>query len=286
VYGGVPGNILRFDGSTGDFVGVFVASGTGGLSYANDLYFGPDGNLYVDNSGGAGKDHGKILRYDAATGNPLPSTGRDGANFITPNDGGLVWANGFAFGPDGMLYVANDFTPNGPSNILRFDGTTGNFLSVLVSSGLGFVDGLVWGPVGNLYVTSNTSKQASVNRYDFSGTLINTFIAPNAGGLQFAAGLLFWDLPDAIAPPGGSASVSIVQHSARDNLQESVASVATPDTAQQDRVILIAGHLPLGPDESRVTQSRAANDSEGATIAHAVAVESVFANFEASLART
>src|SRR6266404_4837313 len=187
-YGGVPGNILRFDGSTGDFVGVFVPSGSGGLSYANDLHFGPDGNLYVDNSSGAGKDHGKILRYDATTGDPLPSAGKDGANFITPNDGGLVWANGFAFGPDGMLYVANDFTPNGPSNILRFDGTTGNFVDVFVSGGLGFVDGILWGPDGNLYVTSNTSTQASVNRYDPSGNLIGVFVAPNAGGLQFAAG--------------------------------------------------------------------------------------------------
>ncbi len=96
-----------------------------------------------------------------------------------------------------MLYVANDFTPNGPSNILRFDGSTGNFVDVFVSGGLGFVDGIIWGPDGNLYVTSNTSTQASVNRYDPSGKLIDVFIAPGAGGLQFSAGLLFWDLPGA-----------------------------------------------------------------------------------------
>jgi sugar lactone lactonase YvrE len=201
-YGGVPGDILRFDGTTGDFVGVFVPSGSGGLSYANDLHFGPDGNLYVNNADGAGKNSGRILRYDAATGEPLPSAGRDGANFITPNDGGLAWANGFTFGPDGMLYVANDFIVNGRSNILRFDGTTGDFVDVFVSGGLGFVDGIVWGPDGNLYVTNNRGRQASVNRYDPAGNLIDVFIAPNDGGLQFSAGLLFWDLPDASAPPG------------------------------------------------------------------------------------
>lgn len=197
-YGGVPGNVLRFDASTGNFVSVFVPSGTGGLSYANDLHFGPDGNLYVDNADGSGSNSGKILRYDPTTGDPLPSAGKDGADFITPNEGGLSWANGFAFSPDGMLYVANNFTAAGPANILRYDAR-GNFVGVF-ASGLNFVDGIVWGPDGNLYVTNNVGSQGSVNRYDASGSLLNVFVAPGSGGLQFAAGLLFWDLP-AASPP-------------------------------------------------------------------------------------
>lgn len=258
-YGGVPGNILRFNGTTGDFVGVFVPSGNGGLGYANDLHFGPDGNLYVDNSSGAGKDHGKILRFDAATGDPLPSAGRGGANFITPNDGGLSWANGFAFGPDGMLYVANDFTPNGPSTILRFDGTTGNFVDVFVSGGLGFVDGIVWGPDGNLYVTSNTSTQASVNRYDASGKLIDVFITPGAGGLQFSAGLLFWDLPDASPPPGSSSALGVeVDSSSVATLGISGSPVAPVVEGSNSATPspLEMSYLPIGRGSSSVSRTQ------------------------------
>src|SRR5438445_10569322 len=81
------------------------------------------------------------MRYDSTTGAPLPSTGRAGANFVTPNDGGLQGTEGLAFGADGLLYVANDTTQPAyggvPGNILRFNGTTGDFVDVFVPSGRG-----------------------------------------------------------------------------------------------------------------------------------------------------
>src|ERR1700683_3211290 len=39
--------VLKYDGTTGAFVSVFVSAGSGGLSYPVGLAFGPDGNLYV-----------------------------------------------------------------------------------------------------------------------------------------------------------------------------------------------------------------------------------------------
>ena len=39
--------VLRYDGSTGAFLGAFVSAGSGGLDEPSGLAFGPDGNLYV-----------------------------------------------------------------------------------------------------------------------------------------------------------------------------------------------------------------------------------------------
>ena len=55
--------MLRFDGQTGDFIDVFVPDGSGGLDFARDVTFGPDGNLYVSSS-----NTDEILRYDGVTG--------------------------------------------------------------------------------------------------------------------------------------------------------------------------------------------------------------------------
>ncbi len=68
------GNILRYDERTGDFLGVFIPDGSGGLGRPDGLVFGPDGNLYVCSGG-----PDCILRYDGITGDPLPSRGNSGA---------------------------------------------------------------------------------------------------------------------------------------------------------------------------------------------------------------
>ncbi len=39
--------MLRYDGSTGAFLDVFVPAGSGGLDGPLNATFGPDGNLYV-----------------------------------------------------------------------------------------------------------------------------------------------------------------------------------------------------------------------------------------------
>src|SRR5262249_17325939 len=40
-------NILRYDETTGDFLGEFIRSGSGGLGIPDGLLFGSDGNLDV-----------------------------------------------------------------------------------------------------------------------------------------------------------------------------------------------------------------------------------------------
>ncbi len=84
------------------------------LLWPNDLCVGPDGAIYVTDSGIAvgdflGEDgpredckdlpvDGRVLRFD-----PLSREAR----FL---DRGLKFANGIAFGPDGMLYVDETYT--------------------------------------------------------------------------------------------------------------------------------------------------------------------------------
>jgi streptogramin lyase len=76
-------NVLRYDRTTGAFLGAFVPAGSGGLNRPEGLAFGPDGDLYVVSQG-----TNSILRYDGATGAFL----------------------GVFSGPGGALTVANYLT--------------------------------------------------------------------------------------------------------------------------------------------------------------------------------
>ena len=105
----------------------------------------------------------QILKYDARTGAFLGS-------FVTPGSGGLDSPRGFAFGPDGDLYVASQqFAAVDPGltfqgAILRYSGADGSFRSVFAAPVLppftGALFDLVFGPDGHLYVsTCNSVKR-------------------------------------------------------------------------------------------------------------------------------
>jgi len=64
--------VIRFNGSTGAALGVFVSPGSGGLQDAAKIAFGPDGKLYVGS-----KRANVTLRFDAATGT-IDLSGRRG----------------------------------------------------------------------------------------------------------------------------------------------------------------------------------------------------------------
>ncbi len=53
--------ILRYDGVTGAFLGVFASDST--LVWARSMVFGPDGNLYV-----AGNQSNNVVRFNGTTG--------------------------------------------------------------------------------------------------------------------------------------------------------------------------------------------------------------------------
>jgi hypothetical protein len=168
-------SVLRYSGTTGNFLDEFVPAGSGGLNFPRGIVFGPDGNLYVNSS-----NNSSVMRYDGNTGDPLPAPGQSGAIFAS----GLAQVGpGVTFGPDGNLYVA-DFTH---SSVARLNGTTGEFIDTFVSPGSGGLNGaagLIFGSDNNLYVISGSANTNSVLRYDGrTGAFIDTFVGPGSGGL-------------------------------------------------------------------------------------------------------
>jgi hypothetical protein len=185
----VAGNPLPAPGQSG---AAFVAPGSGGLSGARDIAFGPDGFLYV-----ASKLTGTVLRYDPVTGLPA-------GTFIVPGSGGLEAARGLLF-RNGYLYVTSAATTTGPgvNAVLRYDATTGAPAGVSGqtgdavfiasgSGGLAYPSRIVFGPDGRAYVASTGSSSSAVLRYDgTTGSFVDTFVAAGSGGLNAPIGMVF-----------------------------------------------------------------------------------------------
>ena len=115
VASGHTDQVLRYDGTTGDFLGVFAQGG--GLDDGPiHLAFGPDGHLYIYNP-----DTAEVLRYDGRTGRFLDIFVKD-----FPGGGSPI-----IFGPHGDLYLGSGNT----DQVLRYDGTTGDFLGVFAQGG-------------------------------------------------------------------------------------------------------------------------------------------------------
>ena len=161
------GRVVRYDGRTSVYKGVFAS---GGLVGAWHLVFGPSGDLYVSSSG-----NGRVMRFDGTTG---------ASEGIFASSDSVREVYGLAFGPDGDLYVsATHLDP-----IFRFDGTTGAFKGAFTSGRqLIDADGVAFGPDGDLYVANYSSLE--VDRFDgvtgaFKSALSNSTLG-NPAGLTF-----------------------------------------------------------------------------------------------------
>jgi gluconolactonase len=148
---------LTLDGSQETWA---TTCGSEPLLWPNDICIGPDGDLFVTDSGirvtefldgdAARPDalslalNGKVCRFDAET--------RAGEVI----DRGLQFANGIAFGPDGALYANETMT----GNVYRYDldggaerELYGNVLDPDCDyQGLRGPDGMKFGASGRLYV--------------------------------------------------------------------------------------------------------------------------------------
>jgi len=106
----------------------FVARDSGGLDKPEQMAFGPDGNLYV-----ASYRSDEVLRFDGTTGDFIDVfIDEDGNSDDAAFEDVLQLPTGLAFGPDGLLYVAN----SSRSSILRFDPSDGRYLDEFVGGGL------------------------------------------------------------------------------------------------------------------------------------------------------
>jgi sugar lactone lactonase YvrE len=140
-------------------------------------------------------------------------------DFVSAGSGGLSNPHDIAFGPDGYLYVASQFS----NQVLRYDSHTGAFVDPVVTNGLSGIAlddpwPLIFGPDNKLYVAGRES--GNVVRFDPATGTIDEFIS-SGSGLWQPKGLTF-------GPDG--------------NLYVSNADVGTTDSSTlQDQVVRYQG---------------------------------------------
>ena len=165
--------ILRYDGSTGAFLGAFVTAKSGGLDGPDaGMTFGPGGDLFVPSF-----YSDEVLRYDGVTGDSLGA-------FISGGSGGLSRPRTVRFHRDGFVYVSSE----GSNEILRYD-FSGNFVEQFTST-VGPTGMDIGRHDGDLYVTSagkNYVKQFAIG----TGTLIAKPVI-NGNGLVDAGVFLYF----------------------------------------------------------------------------------------------
>jgi len=158
--------VLRFDGSSGAYLGEFIAAGNSPINGPDaGMTFGPDGNLYVPSF-----NNNRVLRYDGATGAYL-------GPFIPPL-AGLSRPRMLRFRGDGSVWV----TSWGNSRLMRFD--LSGALVATVTLGVFRPTGLVIAPdSGDLLVTSDQADDVRV--FDgITGAAKGTLVTANSGGLD------------------------------------------------------------------------------------------------------
>jgi sugar lactone lactonase YvrE len=131
-----------------------------------------------------------VTRYDELTGDPMPSAGHMDATFIGQHESPLSTPLDLLYTPDGDLLVdsAED------NDVLRYDGQTGQFLSLFVPSntqGLQGPTGMIFSPDGNSFFLASVANHL-ILRFDYAnGGVSNptTFISDPA--INFPAALVF-----------------------------------------------------------------------------------------------
>jgi probable HAF family extracellular repeat protein len=183
--------VRRYDGTTGEALGAFVSSGSGGLDNPSGLAFGPDG-LYV-----VSRWSHQVLKYDGTTG--------ASSVFVSAGSGGLYDPVGLVFGPDHNddeirdLYVVSGapvdqvlvYSGPGAANAGEFLGSLFPTTTMLVGAfGLALVESET---EKALYITGSNGGGAgpeslgNVVRWDFEPDpmepQLTEFVAKGSGGL-------------------------------------------------------------------------------------------------------
>jgi outer membrane protein assembly factor BamB len=192
------GEVLAFDAATGAPLGALIAPEDKNAPFVpRGIIHGLSGDLFVANLTTAnGSSHGELLRFNAATGELIGSSGPQGFKNKEYHPRGVV------FGPDGLLYasVFTSLKTGLGGAVLRFD-PEGSFLDVFVEDegGVGHLnrpEGLVFGPDGMLYITSFRAAPGdtdAIRIYDPTGAYAGQIdlYDPATEPRAFAQALLF-----------------------------------------------------------------------------------------------
>ncbi|MEQ8770833.1 MAG: NHL repeat-containing protein [Phycisphaerales bacterium] len=164
--------VLRYDGTTGAFLGVAADGFDGPVG----LTFAPNGNLFI----------GAALTNQAMEFN---SSGELVRTYTAP---GFGQATGVLVDDDGVLYVAQSVS----NSVLRFDTATGAFIDEFISGGLNIPIGMTFMPDGNLLVGSFGRDKATI--YDIeTGGLVEVLVPNGLGGLDGTHNFAFIPAPGA-----------------------------------------------------------------------------------------
>ncbi|MEM5342215.1 hypothetical protein [Paraburkholderia azotifigens] len=248
---GQRGEILRFDGATGTFIGKLVASSDRNAPFAPQglVRGGPDNAYYVADLGDQSKkctNEGNVKAYDNA-GAFLGDLDR---HAFTEE----FHPRGLVYGPDGLLYVSavGCLDPTDAlyapltGYVLRFNASTRQFVDVFASNAtvpsLHRPEGLVFDSKGNLWVTSfrdntNPNDTDKILKLDGkTGRLVDTLPLWTSGSSRaFAQAILFG--------PGGKLFVPITG-----NALDTAGQVKSCDIAtKQCDVIVQAGGVLQSP---------------------------------------
>ncbi|MHC4341057.1 MAG: Vgb family protein, partial [Planctomycetota bacterium] len=111
-----PHKIERFDGSSGNYIDLFIPPGPDGLFDPRQILFHSDGLIYI-----VSENSSEIRRYDPLTGNLID---------IFASGSALAEAHAIWFGPNGNLFA----TSRSNDHIFEFDGISGDPIGVFATA--------------------------------------------------------------------------------------------------------------------------------------------------------
>lgn len=182
------GRIIRFD-STNPADTVVTLSGTGLITAAAGLALGPDGNLYVGESGAPPTTAPSIRRLDLTT-NTLSTV-------YTFNDFSVI-PGSLAFKGNDLLVGRNPFfgDTGAIAKIANATGGTVGVTAYTTGGNLASSPGLALAADGTLYVSDQTYNFGTgiatgpVKRFDAAGNYVGEVIASGSSGLAGPTGLV------------------------------------------------------------------------------------------------
>lgn len=181
------------------FASTWVAGGpqNPGFMHPYQIAVGPNGSLYASN-----QDSNTVTRYyglgSPQAGNPYPvpsmlqEFGTLPAGIVVPNSQhspeGIHEVRGIAFGPDGLLYVAD----RSGHQVLKWDTATGRMMGVVMSAaqGLGQPIQLLFTPDRqSLLIGDNLKEHNCVWKLNLATGKAEMLVKTGAGGLNMPSAL-------------------------------------------------------------------------------------------------